>query len=147
MSIDLGAIFTLAENIITPIINSSGTTLRVDRTSSGRGAGTINPDTAAVTPEPPTVVYPSRPAILSPIGGIASGTTLTDRATDVRIGDYTVALTVDAAELKEQDVLTVLTCRDPRLIGRVLDVITLLDSSAGAVRSVHARPRSLGGPA
>ena len=143
MSIDLAALFAVTEQAVAQLVTSSGTTVAITRTPNGRGDGTVDPDTLAVTPAAPVTVNAATGAVLAPLGaGAASSPGLT--ATEVQIGDMTVVLLAGVEDIQEQDTLEVLTCRDPRLIGRIMDVVTILDSSAGAARVLHARPRTLG---
>lgn len=138
VGIDLAALFAVTESAVASMVGTSGTTVAITRTPKGRGDGTVDPITLEVTPAAPTTVAASTGAILAPLGG---GTGPTGTATQVQLGDMVAVLLVELAEIEEQDTLTVLTCRDPRLIGRVLDVMQILDSSAGAARVLHARPR------
>lgn len=143
MSIDLAALFAVTEQAVAQLVTSSGTTVAITRTNGGRGDGTVDPDTLQVTPAAPDVVNAGTGAVVAPLGAGGAASTL-PTATEVQIGDMTVVLLVGVEDVQEQDTLTVLTCRDPRLIGRIMDVVTILDSSAGAARVLHARPRTLG---
>ncbi|MCW2545357.1 MAG: hypothetical protein JWM40_2909 [Frankiales bacterium] len=138
IDIDLAALFAITESAVASMVATSGTTVAITRTPKGRGDGTVDPDTLEVTPAAATTLAASTGAVLAPLGG---GTGPTGTATQVQIGDMVVVLLADVVEIEEQDTLTVLTCRDPRLTDRVLDIVQILDSSAGAARVLHARPR------
>lgn len=146
MSVDLSGVFTAAEAVARSAVETAGTRVSITRTSDGRGAGTLDRSSLTLTAEAPETVYADVPALLAPVGqGRVDGGP--PRETEVSVGDYVVMLTVDRDQVREQDVVTVLASRDQRLVGRVLDVKTLLDSSAGAARVMYARPRDQGGPA
>lgn len=146
MSIDLSALFDTAEAVVRQLVETSGTTVSFGRLEEGRGQGTTDPVTLVWTPDVPDVVVGETPAFLGPLGSAAQ--TVGQRedltATEVQRGDMTVVLLPDVEEIQEQDIMTVLTCRDARLVGREFDVVTFLDNSAGAARVLHARPRTLG---
>lgn len=147
MSIDLGAILGVARDVADGVLGSSGTTVSISRLDEGRGEGATDPDTLAFTPTEPDVLLDETPAFLAALGAqdvSVGGAGSQATATPVQLGSMLVLLGADVVDVREQDIVTVITCLDERLVGRVMDVTTLLDSSAGALRVLHALPRTLG---
>jgi hypothetical protein len=146
VTIDLGAIFDAASVPIDSLIRSTGTTVSIGELEEGRGEGTTDPDTLVWTPTDPSILHASTPALVAPMGAadlLVAGS-IEATATPVQIGLMIVVLLPEIDDVAEQHVLKVLTCRDPRLVGRTMDIVTILDSSAGVARVLHARPRTLG---
>lgn len=137
MTIDLGQVFSTAQAAVESALASSGTTVRVQRPSDEPAV--VDPVTLDRTDPDPDVLAASEPALIAPL---TDSVTLAGTATPVQVEDKVVILPASITDLQEQDEIVVLTCRDPLLLGRVLVVIGILESSAGVARLLHARPQA-----
>lgn len=146
MSIDLGAVLGVARGVADQILDTSGTTISISRSELGRGEGGVDPVTLIYEATEPEVIVDETPAFLAAMGAgalnVAAGEGMT--ATPVQVGSMLVLIGADVVDVQEQDIITVISSLDDRLVGRVMDVTTILDSSAGALRVLHAQPRDLG---
>lgn len=136
---DLGAVFAVLEAQLEQLVVTAGTTVGIERDPDGTLTGAADPGTLVVAPANRTTVADDVQAIVAPAGQGVGGLDMPGPV-QARPGDYKVVLLAAVTAPLEGDVVTVITCRDPRMIGREFLVREVPDSSAGAVRILLCRP-------
>lgn len=137
MSIDLGGIFETVEAVVLGLLATGGTTVDVLRDPTP-GAAAVDPTTLVVAEAAYEAIATGVDALLSPSG---AGEPLSLPApVAARPGDYRVVLEPSIVDVADGDLIRVMTCRDPRLVGREFLAREFSDSSAGAVRMIVAAP-------
>lgn len=147
MTADLAALFDHARATLEPLIDTSGTTVDIERPPAGESllTGTLpDPDTLVSTPTELEHVAADLEAILAPMSAGLPWPDLPAPVDEVA-GDYRLLIKAAQTDLAEGDLVRCATCLDPRMVGRTFLVRQLLDSSAAVCRLALLRPVRLAG--
>ena len=128
--VDTSRLFEIAQRQVDNAVESSGTTvLFASPSTQPRDADTLaKPDPTPIVTEPGIVIVVTD-ADSEPVPGI-----------ELHRGDWKIILKASSRTPQEGEIVTVQTCRDPRLVTKSASVKGAIVDSSGAYTAVVARP-------